>query len=128
MATPVKTDTPKGASEVWTPNPVDLYFKELTSPLLNLADANAENAIYSQAENSQRRTALKEVLKKVGLTKRELLAVKIRFGLVDGEHKTLKQTGAELGVTRERARQLESEALGKLRKSPFINELRDYLS
>lgn len=40
---------------------------------------------------------------------------------------TLEKTGRELGLTKERARQLEAKALSKLRDSPEIQKLRDFL-
>lgn len=49
------------------------------------------------------------------LTPREQTVITLRFGIGDGESKTLSQIGKKLGVTRERVRQLEREALMKLR-------------
>jgi RNA polymerase primary sigma factor len=54
------------------------------------------------------------------LDKREAAVLKMRFGVGDEEPKTLKDIGERLGLTRERVRQIESEALSKLRESLHI--------
>ncbi len=58
---------------------------------------------------------------------REQMALRLRFGLEDGHQRTLDEVGAKLGVTRERARQIEGVALGKLRNPRLSRLLRDYL-
>jgi len=50
------------------------------------------------------------------LTRREADILRFRYGLTDGDPHTLKETGDKFGLTRERIRQIESKALGKLRK------------
>ncbi len=61
------------------------------------------------------------------LNEREQQVVKMRFGLEDGEMRTLEEVGREFGVTRERIRQIESKTLAKLRHPTRSQRLRDYL-
>jgi RNA polymerase primary sigma factor len=49
------------------------------------------------------------------LTARERRVIEVRFGLVDDIDKTLEEVGKELGLTKERIRQIEKQALAKLR-------------
>jgi RNA polymerase primary sigma factor len=62
-----------------------------------------------------------------GLPPREQLVLELRFGLADGHVHTLEDVGRRLGVTRERARQMEHRALAKLRQEPAAERLRSYL-
>ena len=58
---------------------------------------------------------LKNVLEMLGqMDPREATVLRMRFGLDDMEPHTLKEIGEQLGLTRERVRQIETEALGKL--------------
>jgi RNA polymerase primary sigma factor len=61
------------------------------------------------------------------LTEREQKVVRLRFGLDDGQMRTLEEVGKEFGVTRERIRQIESKTLAKLRHPMRSSRLRDYL-
>ena len=61
------------------------------------------------------------------LTERERQVVRLRFGLDDGQVRTLEEVGREFGVTRERIRQIESKTLAKLRHPIRSQKLRDYL-
>ncbi len=60
------------------------------------------------------------------LPEREAYILKLRYGLEDGRIHTLEEVGQEIGVTRERVRQLEAQALNRLRHSSALM-LRDYL-
>jgi RNA polymerase primary sigma factor len=61
------------------------------------------------------------------LSDREAGVVKMRFGLTDGQPKTLDEIGKVYGVTRERIRQIESKTMSKLRHPSRSQVLRDYL-
>jgi RNA polymerase primary sigma factor len=61
------------------------------------------------------------------LSERERRILNLRYGFLDGQHRTLEEVGREMGMTRERARQIEAEALRRLRSSEIGSHLRDYL-
>jgi RNA polymerase primary sigma factor len=61
------------------------------------------------------------------LSDREAGVVKLRFGLTDGQPRTLDEIGQVYGVTRERIRQIESKTMSKLRHPSRSQVLRDYL-
>jgi RNA polymerase primary sigma factor len=61
------------------------------------------------------------------LSEREQKIVKMRFGIGGGKSHTLEEVGAEFSVTRERIRQIEAKALGKLRKHKDTKKLHEYL-
>lgn len=61
------------------------------------------------------------------LSERERRILKLRFGLVDGTPHTLEQIGGEFNLTRERIRQLERNALNRLRKMPQSQAMREFL-
>jgi RNA polymerase primary sigma factor len=62
------------------------------------------------------------------LTPREARILRLRFGLHDGRSYTLEEVGQKFGLTRERIRQIEHEALDRLRHPSRSRQLRDYLS
>ena len=74
-------------------------------------------------------TLLQEQLHSVldTLSDREAGVVRMRFGLTDGQQKTLDEIGKVYGVTRERIRQIESKTMAKLRHPSRSQVLRDYL-
>jgi RNA polymerase primary sigma factor len=61
------------------------------------------------------------------LPPREQRILRLRYGFQDGQMYTLAEIGQRLGITRERVRQLEAQALGRLRKPESLQELEDYL-
>jgi RNA polymerase primary sigma factor len=61
------------------------------------------------------------------LTPREARILRLRFGLYDGRSYTLEEVGQKFGLTRERIRQIEHEALDRLRHPSRARQLRDYL-
>lgn len=71
------------------------------------------------------REHLSEVLN--GLPPREVRILQLRYGLLDGQAYTLEEVGRKMGVTRERVRQIEAQALSRLRHPTIRRKLRDYL-
>ena len=62
-----------------------------------------------------------------GLTEREEIVLRLRFGLLDGRTRTLEEVGKEFNVTRERIRQIEAKALRKLKNPNRCKRLRDFV-
>ena len=69
--------------------------------------------------------ALQDIMN--SLKAREARVLELRYGLKDGEAYTLEEVGRKLGVTRERVRQIETQALRKLRHPQFLRALKEYL-
>jgi RNA polymerase primary sigma factor len=61
------------------------------------------------------------------LPPREARILKLRYGLIDGQHLTLNEVGHKMGVTRERVRQIEAQALKRLRTPQIRQALKSYL-
>ncbi|MGH9107800.1 MAG: sigma-70 family RNA polymerase sigma factor [Acidimicrobiales bacterium] len=94
----------------------------------NLSDTLEDEAVISPGEAAARAMladAVRNVL--ADLSERERKVVRLRFGLDDGQVRTLEEVGREFGVTRERVRQIESKTLAKLRQPVRSGQLRDYL-
>ncbi|MBK6432423.1 MAG: sigma-70 family RNA polymerase sigma factor [Anaerolineae bacterium] len=77
------------------------------------------------AGNSLLREKLEELLET--LTPREARILRLRYGLDNGRTYTLEEVGNKFGLTRERIRQIEAEALNRLRHPSRARQLRDYL-
>ncbi len=84
------------------------------------AEAPLDAASFKMLQNN-----LKETLNTLKYRERKIL--ELRFGINDGHPRTLEEVGREFGVTRERIRQIESKALGKLRHPNRSGVLRDFL-
>jgi RNA polymerase primary sigma factor len=94
----------------------------------NLADFIEDSSAEAPADAATRRMlvhAVEEALAE--LSEREQEVVKMRFGLVDGQAKTLEEVGREFGVTRERIRQIEAKTLAKLRHPQRSQKLKEFL-
>jgi RNA polymerase primary sigma factor len=108
---PVSLETPVGQEE-------DSYLGDFIEDQQAVAPADAAaRALLAEAVN--------EALD--GLTDRERQVVRLRFGLDDGQMRTLEEVGREFGVTRERIRQIEAKTLAKLRHPIRSQKLRNYL-
>lgn len=108
---PISLETPVGSEE-----------KE------NLSNLIADRMIEPPPEFAARRLLrdhISDVLDE--LSERERIVLRLRFGLDDGRSKTLEEIGEVLGVSRERVRQIESEALAKLRTPELREKLKEYL-
>jgi RNA polymerase primary sigma factor len=104
-----KIDDLQGLAYVSTS--LDLEIDEEGNPLANLiADRNATDP---QAESRLPDEVLESL---ANLEDRERLVIELRFGLTDGDGKTLQEIGRQLGLTREGVRQIEQRALKKLRR------------
>jgi RNA polymerase primary sigma factor len=108
---PVSLDTPLGESDGW-------HLRDVVE------DTNAQSA-GDIVEAVLMRDDIDKVL--TSLSERERRLIRLRYGLDDGLAKTLEQVGFAFGVTRERARQIESRALGKLRLGACAAPLHEYL-
>ncbi|PKQ28412.1 MAG: RNA polymerase sigma factor RpoD [Candidatus Anoxymicrobium japonicum] len=108
---PVSLETPIGEEE-------DSHLGDF------LEDSDAEVAI-DVAASKLLQEQLDEVLD--DLTPREKQVIQFRFGLLDGQTRTLEEVGSVFNVTRERIRQIESKTLSKLRHPSISGKLRDYI-
>lgn len=108
---PVSLETPIGEEE-------DSHLGDFIPDEEALAPADA-------ASQTLLKETLNEVLKT--LTSREEQVLRMRFGLDDGNAKTLEEVGAYFNVTRERIRQIEAKALRKLRHPQRSKKLKDFL-
>jgi RNA polymerase primary sigma factor len=95
---------------------------QLHSFISDVESATPEEEAGHELLKDQLETTLLQVL-----TPREKIVLQLRFGLGDGHQYPLEKVGEHLGVTRERVRQIEAEALRKLRQPALTERFRDYL-
>ena len=106
---PVSLELPVGEDEE----------QELGDVLADTESASPEDVATTQTLKDEVQRVLESVL-----TPRERLVLQLRFGLGNSQAHPLEQVGRELGITRERVRQIEAGALAKLRQPPVLERLR----
>ena len=106
---PVSLELPVGEDEE----------QELGDVLADTESATPEDIATTQTLKDEVQRVLESVL-----TPRERLVLQLRFGLGNNQAHPLEQVGRELGITRERVRQIEAGALAKLRQPPVLERLR----
>jgi RNA polymerase primary sigma factor len=92
-------------------------FEQLTHEDLETAPLSVERLVELQLEHER----LDQLMR--SLSQREEQVLRIRYGFHDGVARTLAQTGQLFGISRERVRQIEARALGKLRRAIELHEL-----
>ena len=92
-------------------------FEQLSSEDLGESPPSVERLVELQLEHEKLDRLLRS------LSQREEQILRIRYGFFDGVARTLAQTGAHFGISRERVRQIESRALGKLRRALEYHEI-----
>ena len=108
---PVSLETPIGED---AENELGDLIQDITAPAP--ADVAAQSSMREQVD-----------LVLGHLQDRERRVLELRFGLFDGRPRTLEEIGGELNLTRERIRQIERKALGRLRGDTHVSELRELL-
>ena len=111
MQEPVSLSTPIGEDE-------DSYLEDFIEDRATGAPSNS-------ASTFLRRGEVEKVL--CTLTDREAKIIKLRFGIESGYPRTLEEVGRIFRVTRERVRQIEAQALSRLRHPAIRRKLREYL-
>ena len=105
----------------------------LSSPFFDLTDMTFSDMLTDDSHVTPEEELLcigkRESLEKVldTLTPREKLVIQLRYGLTDGTEHTLAEVGQQLGISRERVRQIQEEVLRKLRQTPRSQSLKELL-
>jgi RNA polymerase primary sigma factor len=108
---PVSLETPVGTGD------------GADSRLADFIEDDLHDAPLEQVSNDLRSVDLEDALKQLQWRERRVL--ELRYGLSSGEPMTLEAIGSEVGVTRERVRQIESRTLSKLKNSREAQKLKD---
>jgi len=108
---PVSLETPLGEED-------DVHLGDLIPDQQAVAPADA-------AHRQILREEMEDLLDQ--LDQRERRVLELRYGFQDGRERTLEEVGRVFGVTRERIRQIEAQALIRLRESTSVRRLKDYL-
>ena len=122
--------TPAWVEEIWKMNQTPV---SLATPISEEKDSHLEDFIEDRSAPAPADVTADQLLKEQvdevlhTLSDRECRVLQLRFGIVDGRSRTLEEVGREFGVTRERIRQIEAKALGKLRQPSRSRILRDYV-
>jgi RNA polymerase nonessential primary-like sigma factor len=109
---PVSLDMPVGSEEE---APLGDFIEDAEA-------MSAENAVIAELLHTDIRSVL------ATLDEREHQVIRLRFGLDDGQPRTLDQIGKLFGLSRERVRQIERDVMGKLRNGERADRLRSYAS
>src|ERR1700756_1930987 len=109
---PVSLDMPVGSEEE---APLGDFIEDAEA-------MSAENAVIAELLHTDIRTVL------ATLDEREHQVIRLRFGLDDGQPRTLDQIGKLFGLSRERGRQIERDVMAKLRNGERADRLRSYAS
>ncbi len=95
----------------------------------SLGDFIEDENVMSPSESADYQMLKKELMSALDtLTERERKVIELRFGLIDGQARTLEEVGREFKVTRERIRQIEAKALRKLKHPSRSRKLKDFLT
>lgn len=87
----------------------------------------AQGVTSSPSQSAARRLLKEQVIQIISdFSPREQKILEMRFGLEDGITQTLEEVGVMFGVTRERIRQIEAEAIEKMRKHHLVKKLEEY--
>ena len=103
----------------------------LASPFFESTDTTLSDMLADESHATPEEELLclskRESLEKVlnTLTPRQKTVIQLRYGLTDGKEYTLAEVGQQLGISRERVRQIQEEALGKLRHSTRCQSLKE---
>jgi RNA polymerase primary sigma factor len=123
--------TDMDAARIWELRCAADPLKSLDEPMYGEAEdqllgdllvGSEQDALEDQVTNQVLGNEIDSMLKDM-LTEREYLVVHLRFGLCGEQTHTLEETGRQLGISRERARQIEASAIGKLRCSASLKDI-----